>query len=487
MNHLGKLGSFCLAGLMAFAAPPVLGQQSQHEQIVEAYGGEYDPDGLGLYVRGIVDRLEPHADLDRPIRQVTVLNTPVVNAFATPEGGVYVTRGIMALANSEDELAGVIGHEIGHVSEAHGQGRQGVSIFAGVVGLALEAAGVGELGMLGYNVGANLGLSGYSRGQERDSDRLGVRYIHRAGYDPYALHDFFQSMRLNEQLGEQLAGSQSFNPRMDFFSSHPNTEGRMEYVYDRAERKGVAPGEVPRTIDEYLNRIDGMLYGDDSNQGFVRGQSFIHPDLRFAYDVPQGYTIQNGTSSVVAFHQDGSNIYFDMAQLGNGQSAYGQSTYGQSSQRKGGLGRYIANTMSQELNTRISNIQEFRLNGVRAASGRGVVNQNNRQRELFVVVYEGDDNNVFRFVMTGPRNNRSFDQRGWIDTMGSFHRLSENEAADLYPLTIDVVHVQRGETVADLGARMAFDDFREERFRTLNGLRRNDTLEEGQRVKIVVN
>jgi len=469
MNKIfGLLAVGALAAL-AFAGP--VHAQGQHEQIVEAYGGEYDPDGLGVYVRGIVDRLEPHADLRRPIRHVTVLNTPMVNAFATPDGGVYVTRGIIALANSEDELAGVIGHEIAHVAEGHGEQRQTVSLGAALLGLGLQAAGVGDWGMLGYNVAANLGLSSYSRDQEQDSDRLGVRYIYQAGYDPYALHDFFQSMRLNEELGQRLAGSQSYSPPIEFFSTHPNTEGRMQYVYDRAAQRGIAEGEIPRNVNNYLNLIDGMLYGDDSDQGFIRGRSFVHPDLRFSYEVPQDYTIQNGTDAVLAFHEDGSTINFDMAQLGGN--------------RKNNLGSYLSGQMSQELNTQISNVQEFRVNGVRAASGRATITQNRQTKDVFVVAYEGDNNNVFRFIMSGPRDRRSFSDRGWVDTMDSFRRLSEDEAVNQQPLHIDVVQVARRETVADLAARMAFDDLRVERFRTLNGLTETASLREGQLVKIV--
>lgn len=469
-----RILGFVAAGLLAafaFAGPAAA--QSQHEQIVEAYGGEYDPDGVGAYVRGIVNRLEPHADLRRPIQHVTVLNTPMVNAFATPEGGVYVTRGIVALANSEDELAGVIGHEIAHVAEGHGQQRQTVSIGAALLGLGLQAAGVGDWGLLGYNVAANLGLSSYSRDQEQDSDRLGVRYLHRAGYDPYAMHDFFQSMLLNEQLSQRLQGSDSYTPPVEFFSTHPNTQGRMQEVYNRAERKGVAEGEVPRIVTGYMNQIDGMRYGDDSDQGFVRGRSFIHPDLRFAYDVPQDYTIQNGTSEVMASHRDGSRIRFDMA----------ETNYS----AKGNLGSYLTNTMAQELETQITNVQQFRINGLRAASGRATVTQNRQQKDAFFVVYEGDGNNIFRFVMVGPRDGRSFSQRGWVDTMDSFHRLSQSEAVNEVPLRIDIIEVRRGERVADLAARMAFDDYQVERFRTLNGLTPEDTLRTGELVKIVVN
>lgn len=142
--------------------------------------------------------------------------------------------------------------------------------------------------------------------------------------------------------------------------------------------------------------------------------------------------------------------------------------------------------MADELGTQLYDVQQFRLNGIRAASGSGVITQAGRSREAFVVVYEGDGDQLFRFVMTGPRNGRSYDQRGWIDTLDSFRRLDDHEVSHLQPLTIDIVRVRRGRRIADLANRMAFDDYQEERFRTLNGLRNRDTLRRGQLVKIVV-
>lgn len=472
MSMIRSFAAMSLAAMMAFGllAPTPALAQNQHDQIVAHYGGEYDPDGLGAYVRGIVDRLEPHADLDHPIRHVTVLNSPVINAFATPEGGVYVTRGIIALCNSEDELAGIIGHEIGHVAEAHGQGRQGVSILAGVVGLALEAAGVGDMGMLGYNVGANLGLNGYSRGQEEDSDRLGVRYLHRAGYDPYALHDFFQSMNREARLSQTLAGQDPSNSRMDFFSTHPNTEGRMDAVYDRARRKGVEEGEIPRIVNAFLDEIDGMLFGNGDDQGFVRGRNFYHTQMDFTFEVPVDYTIQNGTESVVAFHDDGSAIIFDLAQNSSNRS----------------LRNYVRDDMSQELGIQLNGVQAFTVNGFNAASGQAVVSENGQQRQILAVAYDAGNGNVYRFVMSGPRSRKSSMDRGWIDTMDSFDSLSGHDVDGLHSMSIDVVDVRRRDTVQSLSDRMAFDQYRMERFRALNGLGRNAELERGTRVKLVV-
>lgn len=470
MKHLGLTSIMAALAFVLMAAVPAAAQQSQHEQIVEYYGGEYDPDGLGQYVRSIVDRLEPHANLDRPIRYVTVLDTPIVNAFATPEGGVYVTRGIIALANSEDELAGVIGHEIAHVAEAHGDSRQGAALITGIIGLGLQVAGAGDWAMLGYNVGANLGLSSYSRGQEADADRLGVRYLHRAGYDPYALADFFWSMEAEADLQRRMSGQGTSSlAAMEFFSTHPNTEGRIESTHDRARRKGVAEGERPRIVEEYMARIDHMLYGDSEEQGFIRGQTFYHPDLDFQFTVPTGYRLRNSATAVNAQHSDGSNIRFDLGQTGN----------------KRNLGDYLVRDFAQELGVQLYNAQTFTLDGRRAANARGTAVVNNRNVDVFVVAYDGGGDQVYRFVMSGPTG-RSIAERGWYDTQDSFRRMSDYESAGLHAYRVETRRVRSGDTVENLAYLMAFDDFQVDRFRTLNGLRRNDTVSAGDWVKIVV-
>lgn len=464
-----KFAVVAALALMAATAMPAAAQQSQHDQIVEYYGGAYTENGIDDYVRGIVARLEPHANLQTPIRHVTVLNSPIVNAFATPEGGVYVTRGIVALANSEDELAGVIGHEIAHVAEGHGQSRQGMSLITGIIGLGMQVAGAGDLAMLGYNVGANLGLSSYSRTQEADSDRLGVRYLHRAGYDPYALADFFYSMQAEAELQQTLAG-RGQNPiaAMEFFSTHPNTSGRIEATYDRARNKGIAEGAIARIIQPYMDRIDGILYGDGAEQGFIRGQSFYHPDLGFQFTVPNGYRLQNSASAVNASHQDGSRIRFDLGQ----------------NQRGRNLAQYVVGDFAQELEVQLYNPQSFTINGRAAANARGTATSGNNQVDVFAVAYDAGNGQVFRFVMSGP-SGRNFDQRGWFDTQDSFRRFSGNDAENLHVHTVQTYRAQRGDTVERLSQRMAFNDYQVERFRALNGLRRNEAIAQGEWYKVV--
>ncbi len=467
--HITKIVAAAVLSLGAALATPALAQQDQHQQIVEYYGGEYTANGIDQYVRSIVGRLEPHARLDRPIRHVTVLNSPIINAFATPQGGVYVTRGIVALANSEDELAGVIGHEIAHVAERHGESRQGLGLGAAIVGVIAQAAGVGELGMLGYNVGANLGLSSYGRNQEAESDRLGVSYLVRAGYDPFALHDFFYSMQAEAELQQTLTGQgQSPLAAMEFFSTHPNTEGRIEATYDRAARRGRQEGDVPRTIEAYMNRIDGILYGDGDEQGFIRGQAFYHPDLGFEFTVPNGYTLQNSASAVNASHQDGSHIRFDLAQNPNNKN----------------LANYLVNDFASEFGVPMSNPQSFTVNGFAAANARGVTTINDRQVDVFAVVYDAGNGQVYRFVMNGP-SGQNFDRRGWFDTQDSFRRFYGDDSKNLHAYSVQAYRAQRGDTVERLSQRMAFDDYRVERFRALNGLRRRDEISAGDWYKVV--
>ena len=213
---------------------------------------------------------------------ISTLDSPVVNAFALP-GHVYVTRGLLSLANSEAELAGVIGHELGHVYSRHTAERVSRSNVTGI-GAALIGILTGSqqtmqmAGQLGQ-----LYLLKYSRSQEYESDLIGVRLLAKSNYDPTAQADFLNTLGRWSNLEAQLAGQQAAPP--EFLSTHPNSAERVRRA--AAEAQVVSSGSTTRNRDEYLRRIDGMLYGDDPvKQGFVRGNEFIHPAMALAFSVP---------------------------------------------------------------------------------------------------------------------------------------------------------------------------------------------------------
>lgn len=451
-----------------------------HPKIVAQFGGEVQDAALKKYVRDIGNRLAAKSEQPNAKWTFTVLDSPVVNAFALPGGYVYVTRGLIALANSEAELAGVIGHEIGHVTAAHGSQRQRstgiaqIGILAATIGAAVMGApsqtvqAVNQLG----NTAASGVLASYSRSQEFESDKLGVRYLSRAGYDPEAQADFLASLQNETSLQARLAGG-SYNPnRVDFFASHPATAERVREAIRVAGLENAAK-DAPRNRDRFLRQIDGMIYGDSPEQGFVDGRKFSHPKLRFTFTVPKGFRIQNSSSQVTAAGPNGSGIIFDGAKhQGGSMEAYIARTWAPSIAKQARTGR-------------LDNLRRRTINGLPAASATLPVETRGGVRILrMTAIKKGDA--VYRFLGIQPDGAGRLGQQ--MDrAAGSFQKLSASQARKLKPKRIKLHRVRAGETQSSLAKKMPFpSDLRTERFRVLNGLDRGEGLKKGELVKLIV-
>ncbi len=451
-----------------------------HPQILAQFGGEVSDRALRDYVDGIGRRLAAASEQPDAKWTFTVLDSPVVNAFALPGGYVYVTRGLIALANDEAELAGVIGHEIGHVTAAHSAGRQeragiaqigilGATILGAVAGLSGDA--LNAIGQIGSTIGQGY-VASYSRAQEFEADRLGVRYIARAGYDPLAQADFLANMQAETTLQARLAGG-AYNPnRVDFFSTHPATAERV--------REAVAAAGVAAPADErrrgrqrFFAAIDGMIYGDSPAQGFVEGRRFSHPELRFTFTAPEGFRIQNSAAQITMAGPNGAGIVF------SGDERQGQDA-------EGYIARIWAPGIARQTRTgQLQNFQRGRIGGLEAASALLPAETQQGVRILRLTAIR-DGNRIWRFMGVQPQGQ---DRLGLVmdQAAASFAKLSQREAAALTPLRIAIHEVRAGETPASLARRMAFDDDREARFRVLNGLGpRQEGLRTGRKVKLVV-
>jgi predicted Zn-dependent protease len=453
-----------------------------HPQILQQFGGAYTRGGVDSYVNDIGVRLAANSEQPDAKWTFTVLDSPVINAFALPGGYVYVTRGLIALANSEAELAGVIGHEIGHVTAAHSVQRQQQSaiaqagVLAAVIGAAILGAdptAVDAVGKLGSTVGQGT-VASFSRGQELEADSLGVRYLARTSYDPFAQADFLKNMAAQSELSAKLAG-QGFDPnRVDFFASHPASADRVHQAIAAARQQGVEMNEnAPRNRERFLAEIDGMTYGDSVDQGFVRGRRFVHPKLGFEFTVPPGFEIINSAASVTARGPRGSGVIFD-----------GGRDPG------GALDAYISGQWAPQIakQTRVGQLQglrTLRINGMDAATGVMPVATNSGTRAARMTVIRTPGGRLYRFLGIADPND-SGALAGVEQAAQTFRTLSAAEAAAFRPWRIDVVTVRPGDTVERLAARMPFDTANAERFRVLNGLGPNEPLRVGEKVKLVV-
>lgn len=297
--------------LMSASQELQLGAESD-EAIVAQYGLVDDP-ALVAYVEGVGEKLVPvshRPDLDFHFR---VLDDPIVNAFALPGGYVYITRGILAYLNSEAALAGVMGHEIGHVTARHSAQRYTQQVLLGT-GLALGSVFSQTFARYADLAGSagQLLLLKYGRDDERQSDELGVQYATAVGYDTNDMAEFFRSLERLTPADGRLPG---------WMSTHPDPGERWNTVHALTREQQEAGTQYELDRERYLEHIDGLVFGADPREGFFRDGLFHHPQLRFRFPVPAGWKTQNGKSQVVMVEPGQAGAVIFMAAKGSTPSA----------------------------------------------------------------------------------------------------------------------------------------------------------------------
>jgi predicted Zn-dependent protease len=445
--------------------------QENHPQVVAENGGVYDDANVGGYVASVGGRLAANSELPDMEFTFTVLNTPLVNSFALPGGYIYVTRGILAIFNDEAELASVLGHEIGHVTARHTAKRYNKAMMAGILsagaGIALGSPIVNDL----ISQGAQLYLLGYSRDQEYQSDELGIRYMNRAGYDPYASADMLRALQAQEAISQLTAKGEKSQRPPEFYSTHPNTENRVARAEQKAAETGVAKSARPRLNDRYLSVIDGMLYGDDPDQGLIRDNVFWHPKLKFTFTAPAGYTLMNSAQAVYAKGPQGNVVLFTLS---------APATTASTDQAMREMWTKFAKDIQ------LGSSSSLTINGMEARTAAARANLESGPAVVRITTIRYAPTQAYHFLEITPDQlvNATSSQ---VQTMvKSFRKLKDNELNKYKPLRLKVVTVQKGDTVESIAKRMAFPDYQVERFRALNGLSAGDTLKAGDRVKIVV-
>jgi predicted Zn-dependent protease len=496
-RRLGGAG-IALAALAAFAAlllaacttaPPAIEPQAslqtpakpaeaelspavlrEHQRILATYGGVYNDPRLQTMVEQLVERLVAASERPDLHYKVTILNSQSVNAFALPTGQLYVTRGLISLANDESELASVIGHEMGHVIARHAELRQerlrdadlSNRVFTDVV--SDPAAGALALAK------SKLALAGFSRAQEFEADAIGVRIAARAGYDPYGAVRFLTSMEHNSALKSELKPRQgsAINPSApDFLSSHPATPERITNVLANARQYKPPAADSPQDLAQakqaYLADIDGIVFGEDPSEGFVRGRRFLHPRLGFTFTAPEGFTLDNTAQAVLGIkHGGGQALRLDVVRVPAEQA----------------LAAYLTSGWIENINP--ASVKDVTINGFPAATAAAKGEQWNFR--LYAIRFGSD---VYRFIFAAKHSSPETD-RIFRESVGTFRRLSLAEIEQAKPLRLEVVKVAPGDTVEKLASRMAVPNHQVERFRVLNELQPGDKLTPGSEVKIVV-
>jgi predicted Zn-dependent protease len=454
-----------------------------HPAILRQFGGAYNDAKVQAYVAGIGKRLVANSEMPEAEFRFTVLNSPMVNAIAQPGGTIYVTRGLLALADNEAELAGVLSHEIGHVTARHRAKRISGAIspeaLLGALGAVTGVPATGDMAQ----VGAAATLQSFTRDQEGEADSLAIHTMTLSGWAPDSMATFMARLGDEARLEAVLAGRlPDTESELNMMAGHPRSMDGVQAAAAEAVAEATAaaakvvknggaeppPPAVGR--DQYLAQIDGLTYGDDAGkgatQGVITGRMFVHPGLGIRFEVPAGFLLVNGDSAVMAQHPDGAIIRFDVA-----RNAGGTMVSALQSQWARGM--------------RLNDVEALKINGMPAATGIGRVDTKHGSMDVRLVVI-GNGNAVYHLMfLTLPRATAALAD-GLKHTTYSFRTLTATERAAIKPLRLRIITVKAGETVESLAARMPFETLQAERFRALNGLAVGQGVKPGQKVKMVV-
>lgn len=439
------------------------GEQA-HNQLLAEFGGAYaGPEAR--YVVALGEKIAGAAGLSGQCT-FTLVNSDVVNAFAVPGCYIYITRGLFAIVGSEAELASVLGHELGHIVGAHAQRQQRRSIWRTLGVIAVSLTGSETLTRLASQAAQFFTLR-YSRGQEYESDELGIRYLSAAGYDPHAAADMLNALGRHTAFLTRTAGRDEASSIPEWASSHPLTGNRVERARELASRVNADPDALPENEAAYFAEVDGLLYADDPAQGFVFGRRFVHPVMRIGFEAPRGFSLTNSPQAIMLTGPNGLRGEFGGGPMPNGRlDLYAQALVEQI------VGRGQARAGATEA---VVNGLPTLLVQVSVQARQGTV-------PVSIAVYDGGDGGAYHFAMLSPPTDPNLEAIGAL--FRSFRLLSPQEAATLRPRVIRTVRARAGDTLASLSVKVA-DTNPRDLFLMLNGLEPDQPLRPGQPLKLV--
>lgn len=427
-------------------------------QVMQQYQEYKDPE-LTALVNRLGAELSANSHRSNLEYHFTVLDSPEVNAFALPGGYIYITRGIVAYMNSEEELAGVLGHEIGHVTARHSVRQHAASTTAGLLGaVATIATGSQGVGQLSGQLSGAL-VSGYGRGHELEADRLGAEYLARTGYDPEMMLEVVGILKDQEEFEIQRAKEEGRQPRTyhGVFASHPRNDDRLQEVVKAAE-KFSNPNAKRTDPERFIKMLEGVTFGDSEEQGIIRGNRFYHLPLDFRVEFPAGWRIENGQDQLVSVKPDESAVFLvrlDKRSGNESPGAYLRRTFDNLKQ-----GRAVDNDSYTGL---IRGKNPFGTGTLRVAA-------------------TVQDNNVF--VVYGAARNQ-IPESAFFDTVRSIRHLDSRDRALAVERRIKVIRAGRGDTFASLARRVELGKYTESQLRLLNGMYPDGEPRAGKLVKIV--
>ncbi len=443
--------------LMSESKEISMGKQA-HADIVKSYGSFGDDTVQGWFnERGQeMGKITHRSHLNYTF---TVLDTPVVNAFAVPGGYVYVTRGILGYFNNEAQFAGVLAHEFGHVNYRHTAARYSKAQIANVT-LAIGSVFSEEFSK--YAQLASMGVSmlflKFSRDNEREADKAGVEYSSKMGYNAVEMSEFFHTLERMRPKGGSLPTWSSTHPdpgdrvkatlsmSRKFQSDHPD----MEFVIKR---------------NQYLELIDGMIYGEDPNQGYVKDDAFIHPVMKFMFPVPSGWKLTNSPAEVRMAPEDQDAVMiFSVA--------------------PGAASKDASTQFAKENDVNIADSQMFSANGLNGFKTTGSMKSNDS--EIAITSYYIDKNeSVFAFHgLSDPAKSGTYGIK-FDETAYGFKEVTDKALLDVSPKTIQLRAAKGGKTFTENLNDFGVPEKEHEELAIFNGMELSRLIDAGTQIKIV--
>jgi len=478
MKVCGVIVAVALVTGLACATNPVTGKRqfslmSEDQEIqigreqdaeVRREMGVYADQTLQQYVSDIGLRLARASERPNLPWHFTVVDVPAINAFALPGGYIYITRGILPYLDDEAQLACVLGHEIGHVTARHAA-QQYSKATGAELGVLLGSIFVPEVRPFGQLAESGLGvlLLKYGRDDELQADGLGVRYASRGGWDPAAMPRMLATLARIEAVGDTKGVP-------NWLATHPAPENRIERVQAAVQQAAVDVQQPIVRRDDFLRRIDGIIYGDNPEQGIVRGGTFLHPGLRFAIDFPKGWDVNNGQTQVVA-KEPGVNAFMVLQPT----TAQGRGTLESSSlasmQRAGFRalegGATTINGLYAFVGTYQGSVEDLGRVGARAAH----------------IVYNGT---TYLVAGVAPVSLYYRVEPTFSQAIRSFRTMTRDEAEGVRPNRIDLYTARAGDTWQSIAERQCRGLIKPDALAIMNSHAVTEQPRPGERLKIVV-
>nr|WP_187261373.1 M48 family metalloprotease [Pontibacter beigongshangensis] len=435
-----------------------MGQETD-PQIVAQFGLYEDP-ALQRFINEKGQQMAAVSHRDHLKYEFKIVDSPVINAFAVPGGYVYFTRGIMAHFNNEAQFAGVLGHEIGHITARHSAQQQSKSILAqvGLIAGMVISPQIAEMGEMASQ-GLGLLFLKFGRDDERESDRLGVEYSTKIGYDAKEMADFFTTLQRKQGENGQAIPN--------FMSTHPDPGDRYTTVKQLAsewqQKQNLTNLQVNR--NSYLKMIDGMVYGEDPKQGFVENQVFYHPVLKFQFPIPTAWAHLNSPQQVQMAPQDGKAMMMLTLAPGKTLEEAGQQ-------------------LLKQYQLQLVESKQVTVNGLPALAM--IADQKQEQGVIrvlsYLIQYGGNIYNILGVTSAADFNSYA---PIFSSTMQNFKQLTDQEKLNRKPDRVRIKTVPQATTLAQALRSFKVQDSKLEELAVLNGMLLTDRVEKGMLIKVV--